>query len=247
MSFVRKLAVFLLLAFLCNDGGAAGDKRKKVETLPYIDAHVHVWTSDTVKYPLAPGYKKENIRPVSFTPEELFKLCKPAGVGRIALIQISTYGFDNTYMLDMIAKYPDVFVGTALIDPYNEPERVMDRMARQGVRAFRILPKLSKEPIDRWLRPDGFAKMFAAGARNNQAISCLIDPDALPEVDRMCTAYPETPVIIDHLARIGVDGVIRDRTSMPCAPWPGTRRSWSRSAPFTPWARRRPPTPTWDR
>ncbi len=52
--------------------------------------------------------------------------------------------------------------------------------------------------------------MFAAGARNNQALSCLIGPDGLPELDRMCKDYPDTPVIIDHLARIGADGVIRD-------------------------------------
>jgi predicted TIM-barrel fold metal-dependent hydrolase len=52
--------------------------------------------------------------------------------------------------------------------------------------------------------------MFAAGARNNQAMSCLIDPDGLPELDRMCAEFPDTPVIIDHLARIGVSGEIRD-------------------------------------
>jgi predicted TIM-barrel fold metal-dependent hydrolase len=38
----------------------------------------------------------------------------------------------------------------------------------------------------------------------------LIDADGLGEVDRMCRAYPGAPVIIDHLARIGVDGQIRD-------------------------------------
>ena len=53
--------------------------------------------------------------------------------------------------------------------------------------------------------------MFAAGGKNNQAMSCLIDPDALPELERMCKEHGNTPVIIDHLARIGVDGVIRDR------------------------------------
>ena len=52
--------------------------------------------------------------------------------------------------------------------------------------------------------------MFAAAARNNQAMACLIDPAGLAEVDRMCSAYPETPVIIDHLARIGADGKIRE-------------------------------------
>ncbi len=182
-----------------------------VKSMNYVDAHVHVWTPDTVRYALAPGFKKENMKPASFTPEELFKHCKPAGVGRINLIQISFYGFDNSYLLDMIAKYPDVFVGTAVINPLGkDPEREMDDLAKRGVRAFRIHPKLSEQPIERWLRPEGYQKMFAAGARNNQAMACLIGPDALPELDRMCAEFPDTPVIIDHLARIGADGVIRD-------------------------------------
>jgi predicted TIM-barrel fold metal-dependent hydrolase len=86
----------------------------------------------------------------------------------------------------------------------------MGELAKKRVRAFRIYPKLSKEPIDRWLQAPGYSTMFAAAARNNQAISCLIDPDALPEIDRMCRKFPDTPVIIDHLARIGVGGTIRD-------------------------------------
>jgi len=39
----------------------------------FVDAHVHVWTPDTAHYPLAAGYKKEDMKPASFTPEELFK------------------------------------------------------------------------------------------------------------------------------------------------------------------------------
>jgi predicted TIM-barrel fold metal-dependent hydrolase len=175
-----------------------------------IDAHVHVWTPDTAHYPLAAGYKKEDMKPPSFTPEDLFKHTKLAGVTRINLIQMSFYGTDNSYLLDMIALYPEVFVGTAVIDVHGPaPERVMGELAAKGVRAFRIHPALSKEPAEKWLQPGGYDKMFTAGARNNQALSCLINPDGLPEVDRMCKKYPDTPVIIDHLARIGVDGMIR--------------------------------------
>lgn len=61
----------------------------------FIDAHVHVWTPDTARYPLAEGYKKEDMKPPSFTPEELFKHSKPSGVDRINLIQMSFYGFDK--------------------------------------------------------------------------------------------------------------------------------------------------------
>lgn len=176
-----------------------------------IDAHVHIWTPDLTRYPLAPGFARDDMKPASFTPEELLAHCKKAGVGRINLIQMSFYGFDNSYMLDAIARSPDVFVGTAVIDPHGKnPAGEMDLLAKKGVWAFRIYPKLSGQPADRWLRPEGLKAMFAAGARNNQAMACLINPDALPELDRMCTEYPKTPVIIDHLARIGADGVVRD-------------------------------------
>lgn len=174
----------------------------------FIDAHVHVWTSDTGHYPLAAGFTKADMKPASFTPEELFKHSKPAGVNRINLIQMSYYGFDNSYMLAMIDLYPGVFVGTAVIDPLADPVKVMRELAPKGVRAFRILPSLTKAA--KWLEPDGYSAMFAEGARSNQAMSCLINPVDLPELDRMCTKFPQTPVIIDHFCRIGADGQIRD-------------------------------------
>ena len=119
-------------------------------------------------------------------------------------------------MLDMIALHKDVFAGTAVIDPAGEGPEPADGASwpRSGVRAFRIYPGLtwSKQRRRRgWLEPDGYGQMFAAGAKNNQAMSCLIDPDALPDLDRMCQKFPDTPVIIDHLCRIGVDGTIRDK------------------------------------
>ena len=60
-----------------------------------IDAHVHVWTPDTLRYPLAEGFKKQDMAPASFTPEQLFAHCKPQGVSRIVLIQMSYYKTDN--------------------------------------------------------------------------------------------------------------------------------------------------------
>src|SRR5438309_6812673 len=180
--------------------------------MPFIDAHVHVWTPDTAHYPLAAGFKRENMSPRSFTPDELFKHTKPANVDRINLIQMSFYGFDNRYMLDMIDLHKDVFVGTAVIDPLgNAPEREMVALAKRRVRAFRIHPRLSKQPASRWLEPPGYARMFAAGAKHNLAMSCLIDPDGLPELERMCRKYPDTPVIIDHICRIGASGTVADK------------------------------------
>jgi L-fuconolactonase len=38
----------------------------------------------------------------------------------------------------------------------------------------------------------------------------LIDAADLPSIDQMCARHPDTPVVIDHFARIGVDGQMRD-------------------------------------
>jgi predicted TIM-barrel fold metal-dependent hydrolase len=180
---------------------------------PYVDAHSHIWTPDVAHYPLAKGFKPADMRPPSFTAEELLKQCRPAGVGRVNLIQMSFYAFDNRYMLDMIKLYPDRFVGTAIVDPLaDDPGRAMRELAPRGVHAFRIQPVYSKQPPAHWLEPAGYDAMFATAAQTGQALSCLIDPDGFPEVERMCRRFPNTNVIIDHLGRIGAgpDGAIRE-------------------------------------
>ncbi len=183
----------------------------------FIDAHVHIWTDDTIHYPLARGFKPEDMKPKHFTPDDLFQHTKAAGVERVNLIQMSFYGFDNSYMLDMIGLHKKVFCGTAVIDPSGEsPDRLMGELAKKGVRAFRIYPGLERgiKPNEgkgqNWLRAAGYDKMFATAAKSNRAIACLINPDALPEVERMCRKYPGAPVILDHLCRIGADGTVRD-------------------------------------
>jgi predicted TIM-barrel fold metal-dependent hydrolase len=178
---------------------------------PYIDAHSHIWTPDVHHYPLAEGFTVDDMRPRSFTAEELLATCRKSDVGRVNLIQMSYYAFDNAYMLDMIALYPDRFVGTAIVDPLGaDSAGALRSLIPRGVRAVRIQPQYSRQPPSRWLEPEGYRALFSESARSQLALSCLIGPDGLPEVDRLCRVFPNTPVIIDHLARIGVDGTIRD-------------------------------------
>ncbi len=178
---------------------------------PYIDAHSHIWTPDVAHYPLAKGFTVADMMPKSFTAEELLATCRPSGVGRVNLIQMSYYEFDNSYMLDMIKLYPNRFVGTAIVDPLApKPDGAMRALLPQGVRAFRIHPSYSKQPSATWLQPAGYEAMFATAAKTNQALSCLIDAAGFAEIDRMCGKHPDTTVIIDHLGRIGTGGMIRD-------------------------------------
>jgi predicted TIM-barrel fold metal-dependent hydrolase len=181
----------------------------KVDPQAPIDAHVHVWTPDTKRYPLAPGFRRDEMKPPTFTPEQLFAHARPCGVGRVVLIQMSFYGFDNSYMLDTIRRFKGIFAGVAVIDDSaQQPAMEMRRLKEQGVRGFRIYPR--NLPVDQWLDGAGMQAMWKCGAEEGLAMCHLINPDALPAVDRMCGKYPETPVVIDHFARIGVDGEVRD-------------------------------------
>ncbi|MEM7231053.1 MAG: amidohydrolase family protein [Planctomycetota bacterium] len=169
-----------------------------------IDAHVHVWTSDTTCYPLASGYTKDSMKPPSFPPEELFAHCRPLGVNRIVLIQMSFYGFDNSYMLDAIAEHPGVFSGVAVIDETANPVARMRALAPRGVRGFRIRPASGSN--ETWLNGEGMKAMWAEAAKSRQQMCALIHPEFLPSIDRMCERHPDTPTVVDHFGRIGLDG-----------------------------------------
>lgn len=173
----------------------------------FIDAHSHIWTPDTQRYPLAAGFRRANMDPPSFTFEELSQQAIPVGVSRVVLIQMSFYGYDNSYMLDAIAKHPAMYRGVAVID--QESDRAPDTMRdlkQKGVRGFRIYPK--DRPLDRWLSSAGMRAMWKCGADQNLAMCCLMDPNGLPALGSMCREFPETPVVIDHMCRIGVTGQV---------------------------------------
>jgi predicted TIM-barrel fold metal-dependent hydrolase len=178
----------------------------------WIDAHVHVWTPDTERYPLAKGRTKEEMQPPSFTPEELLAHAKPVGVSRIVLIQMSFYKYDNSYMLDTMAAHPGIFGGVAVIDDEGpDVMRTMKSLLARGVRGFRL--NTGADHAASWAGSEGIKTMWKTGAETGQAMCCLANPEALPAIGAMCRAFPETPVVIDHFARIGAKGTI-DETDL---------------------------------
>ena len=170
----------------------------------WIDAHVHVWTPDTAHYPLAKGHDKKGLR-ASFTPEQLFAECRPHGVARIVLIQMSFYQFDNRYMLDMMEQHTGAFGGVAIIDE-TAPHLAqrMRTLNKRGVRGFRVYANAANAAL--WEKSADMNAMWHEAAANRQSICCLTDPEALPALSRLCQKHPDTSVVIDHFARIGMRG-----------------------------------------
>jgi predicted TIM-barrel fold metal-dependent hydrolase len=179
------------------------------ESSTYIDAHVHVWTSDLQKYPIAAEHSASDMVPAQFHPEDLMRQCKAHGVDRIVLIQMSFYSFDNRYMLDCISQYPQTFAGVAIIDE-NEPHvaTTIRELKSQGVRGLRLYSDAAH--VAKWSDSKSMRKLWQVAADEAITLCLLADPEALPSIDGMCQKFPETRVAIDHFARIGMRGPIEE-------------------------------------
>ncbi len=190
----------------------AGVSDAQTNDLPWIDAHSHIWPPEVDKFPLAPGQTKKDLNPPSFTDDELMAIARPEGVGRVVLIQHSVYHlFDNSYLIDAVRRHPKLFRVQGMVDDHKpHTGDAMKKLLPQGVTGFRITPFIRKEHQENWLETPGMIEMWKTGAETRQAMCLLINASDLPATDAMCERHPDTPVVIDHFARIGADGEMRD-------------------------------------
>ncbi len=172
----------------------------------WIDAHVHVWSPDTETYPIDERFDESDMDPPSFTAAELFRHCRPAGVRRIVLIQMSFYDLDHRYLFDVMDDHEGVFSAVALIDHQAGGLRDrMQQMASRGVRGFRLH---SRGDAKEWPMSDSIGTLFQEAASQGLAVCPLINPEEIPHVASLCRRFPETTVVVDHFARVGISGTI---------------------------------------
>lgn len=183
-----------------------------------IDAHVHVWSPDVGRYPLAPGFGAEDLWLPQFTPEDHRRYSASFGKVRLNLVQMTWYGLDHRYILDLIAQDPQLYCGTGIVAAVADvslprPDRCMRALAAGGIGAFRVRGGKTGRPHalgdgERWLDHPGYEQMFAAAAEDGLALSFLMGVEDLPELDRMCRRFPEAPVILDHVCGLRIrDGI----------------------------------------
>lgn len=178
---------------------------------PWIDAHSHIWTRNLKNYPLANGKTVDDLDPPSFTTEELLKVAHQNGVGKVVLIAHNQfYRWDNSYMIDAAKQHPHAFRIVGMVDNMApHPDVTMKKLLSHKVTGFRITPSVYGR--DKWLDNPGMHAMWKMAAQTRQNMCCLINPEDLPTINSWCEQYAETPVVIDHFARIGIDGKMRKK------------------------------------
>ena len=100
-----------------------------------IDTHAHI--IDPARFPLAdgPGYKP--LPHETGTTADYCNVLDAHGVAHGLLVQPSGYGYDNSALLDAMARHPGRFKAIAVVDS-ETPERELANFARQGVVGVRF-------------------------------------------------------------------------------------------------------------
>ncbi len=181
------------------------DRRAPSARTGYIDAHSHIWTPDTKRFPLGPWITPDKMEPASFTAEQLLATAEPCGVDRVVLIQHAPYyGDDHSYLIHCAKIFPGRFSIVAMVDERrSDLGEHLRHLKQQGVRGIRIGPSryadrtLVKEPLH-WLKAPAMRKLWALAADEGLLLCPLLNAEQLPTLDPMLNEFPNTKIVIDH-------------------------------------------------
>lgn len=160
-----------------------------------VDAHVHVVADDRERYPLRPGGfgRVWWERPCSV--EVLLAEMDAAGVDRTVVVQaVGPYGFDNGYLLDVVAARRDRLVGVVAVDldAPDAVDQVADLVAHPGVVGVRCFAV--GERAD-WVA-DG--RVLGDVLDVSPTVVLTAFADQLDRLVPVLTDHPGTPVAVDH-------------------------------------------------
>lgn len=169
---------------------------------PTIDSHVHVWKKDA-RYPWA----KEAAHPPQddASAEMLLALMKANGVSKTVIIQVIHYRWDNSYLADVLKRYPTTFRGVARVDPESPaaPDDLSRLVGEQGFRGVRISP--AGNAAGDWIAGPLMPPLWKRCDSLKVPMTVLAPVSRMPEVGRLVEKFPDLTVVIDHMADSPLD------------------------------------------
>ncbi len=159
-----------------------------------VDTHLHVWSADTDKYPMDGGRASSEDGSIEFLNDTMAE----AGVDRAVIVQPIHYLYDNSYVADVLARFPGRFAAIGLVD--RQAPDAADQLERLVVdhRFSGLRMHLSKpdDPAE-WAAPD----QDPIWARAEQLGASFIShgpSTLLPAVEPIIARFPNVPLALDH-------------------------------------------------
>ena len=178
------------------------------ETPIVVDAHTHVISDDTARYPLRPpglaqgsgGSRRpaDWFRTHPITAEGLLAEAATAGVDRVVFVQaMGAYGYDNTYCADAARAHPERATSVAIVDPgASDPGADLTHWVRErGMRGVRVFAIGGDEAF---LDGEAGDAMFATAGVLGIPVVVATLSTGLARLARVVRRHPEVPVALDH-------------------------------------------------
>ena len=171
-----------------------------------VDIHPHIISDDEKRYPPAPlfGKRSDWSQERPSTVEALIAAMDQAGVAKAAVVHSSTtYGFDNSYVVDGCNQYPGRLAAVGSVDVLqpDAPERIREWAAR-GLAGLRLFTGGSTKEFDPSELDD--PRSFPAWelcAELGLPMCIQTGPIGLPQVTALAKRFPAVAIILDHLGR----------------------------------------------
>jgi predicted TIM-barrel fold metal-dependent hydrolase len=179
-----------------------------------VDTHVHLFSSDPASFPYPPN------APYKPPPQPLEQYVKTAAAARIdhtIIVHPEPYQDDHRYLEYCFAHEPSpgFFKGTCLFDPIDPrtPARMESLVSKNPKRivALRIhemrapgAPPANTGAIkERDLRAPAMQVTWKKAQQLGLAIQMHFLPHFAPQIGELSAQFPQTPVLLDHMARAG--------------------------------------------
>jgi predicted TIM-barrel fold metal-dependent hydrolase len=170
-----------------------------------IEWNAHMFSSDTERYPFHDRavYMPEATRWEPDPLEVYLNRMQVEGIDRAVLVHPEPYGDDHRLILDCLEREQDRLVGTSLFypDDTDAPRKLEDLVACQPrIIATRFHAHRGKEQYLDSFDDPGVVALWDKAADLGLIVELHIGPNYAAQAAARIRDYPETPVLIDHLA-----------------------------------------------
>jgi len=171
-----------------------------------IDVHPHVISSDVARYPREPlgGSQSDWSRERPVSAEAMIAAMDEAGVSRSALVQAGTcYGYDNSYLADAVARFPERFAGVFSVDVFRPDAR--DRIAHwmgKGLAGLRVfIAGHTMAAKDARLDDPRSFPAWELASELGITVSVQLRAAGIPQLEVVLRRFPQVRILLDHMAR----------------------------------------------
>jgi predicted TIM-barrel fold metal-dependent hydrolase len=169
-----------------------------------IESHCHIMAADQRKYPRDLGpHPAAWVRDLS--GEDFLALMDGAGVDRAVLVQaFGAYRYDNNYVADVAARYPDRFAAVCIVDAVapDAADKLTYWVKERGVRGLRIVTWTEPETM---LDDPRIEPVWRRAAELRIPVCVLTNFHQVPRLGGVLERHSELPIALDHLGMPRLD------------------------------------------